>query len=146
MTSGPQALRSTSRFWSSPQPKIWTALSLLGRVVWVHTSAQEVCGPSGWVSASAQPQWCADAITVSTAGCFLLRGEESSMPLAFALKESFPKRNRLFCNSNYLTFAFLNASMAKVKNVKCLLNLELPRLANLNSEIIFCCSCPLFNL
>lgn len=58
---------------------------------------------------------------------------------------SFPERNVLFCNSDYFTFVFLKVAMENVKNIKYHLNLELPRLANLNSEIIFRCYSPLFS-
>lgn len=51
--AGPSLTVSPSRFWSSPQPKIWAALLLCRRSVWVHMSAQWGCGCSISVSASA---------------------------------------------------------------------------------------------
>lgn len=61
-------------------------------------------------------------------------------------QNSFPERNLLFCNNDYFTFVFLKFAMENIKNIKYHLNFELPRLANLNSEIIFCCYSSLFSL
>lgn len=40
----------TSRFWNSPPLKLWAALSVLGRSVWVHACAWKSCRLLVWVS------------------------------------------------------------------------------------------------
>lgn len=55
LKSVPQVI---SRFWSSLQPKVWVAVLLLSRSIWLHASARKSCSPPICASASAYQPVC----------------------------------------------------------------------------------------